>query len=105
MTSRRIHRCFRHYWTRHRKPLPLPKSQPINDNARHIANAGAVSFIAFKINGGSGDGRKERRAKTQAWSEMYHYFMYKRSEFLQHYHKRSNMESTYDEAEIRGFIA
>lgn len=26
---------------------------------------------------------------------MYHYFMFKREEFLQHYHKRSNIESTF----------
>lgn len=26
---------------------------------------------------------------------MYHYFQFKRTEFLQHYHKRSNVESTF----------
>jgi len=26
---------------------------------------------------------------------MFHYFMYNREEFLQHYHKRSNVESTF----------
>lgn len=65
------------------------------NNARYISKAGATPFIAFKVNSGPGDARKEGHAKTQAWSEMYHYFMYKRSEFLTHYHKRSNVESTF----------
>ncbi len=65
------------------------------DNARYIADAGAAPFIAFKINSSSGDARKEGRAKTKAWSEMYHFFMYKREEFLQHYHRRSNVETTF----------
>ena len=26
---------------------------------------------------------------------MFHYFQFKRTEFLQHYHKRSNVESTF----------
>ncbi len=64
-------------------------------NARLIAEAGATPFIAFKVNSGPGDARKEGRHKTQSWSEMYHYFMFRRDEFLQHYHKRSNVESTF----------
>ena len=28
------------------------------------------------------------------WKKMYHYFMLNNEEFLQHYHKRSNAEST-----------
>ncbi len=37
------------------------------------------------------------------WGQMYHYFMFRREEFLAHYHKRSNVESTFshDEAEVR----
>jgi transposase len=29
------------------------------------------------------------------WQQMFHYFMLKRDEFLEHYHKRSNVESTF----------
>jgi len=28
------------------------------------------------------------------WKKMYHYFMLNNEEFLQHYHKRSNIEAT-----------
>jgi transposase len=64
-------------------------------NARTIADAGAVPFIAFKKNSSAGDFRKEGVAKTKAWTDMYYYFMFKRDEFLTHYHKRSNVESTF----------
>ena len=33
--------------------------------------------------------------KNSIWSEMYHYFMYNREEFLSHYHKRSNVETAF----------
>ena len=29
------------------------------------------------------------------WAKMFHYFQYRREDFLQHYHKRSNVESTF----------
>jgi transposase len=65
------------------------------DNASVIANAGATPFIAFKNNSGPGDWRKEGRGRTEAWAEMFHYFMYRRNDFLAHYHKRSNVETTF----------
>lgn len=65
------------------------------DNAHVTANAGVTPFIAFKKNSSAGDFRKEGVAKTKAWTDMYYYFMFKRDEFLAHYHKRSNVESTF----------
>lgn len=64
-------------------------------NARVVADAGATPFIAFKKNSHPGDYRKVGVAKSAAWSSMYHYFNFRREEFLQHYHKRSNVESTF----------
>ena len=29
------------------------------------------------------------------WSKMFHYFQFRRDDFLAHYHKRSNVESTF----------
>lgn len=52
-----------------------------------VAGAGATPFIAFKsIHTGRGGG---------LWEKMYHYFMLNREEYLTHYHKRSNVESTF----------
>ena len=56
------------------------------NNTNVVASVGAVPFIAFKsIHTGAGGG---------LWEKMYHFFRFKRSEFLTHYHKRSNVEST-----------
>jgi transposase len=56
-------------------------------NADAIAAVGATPFISFKSDSsGTGGG---------TWSKMYHYFQFQRTEFLQHYHKRSNVESTF----------
>jgi transposase len=56
-------------------------------NLEAITERGAVPYVAFTASAkGRGDGM---------WSLMYHYFMFKRDHFLQHYHKRSNVESTF----------
>lgn len=56
-------------------------------NAEAIAKVGAEPFIAFKSNS-SGE-------RNETWTKMYHYFQFRRTEFMQHYHKRSNVESTF----------
>jgi transposase len=56
-------------------------------NTEAIMNIGAMPFIAFKSNATGGVGG--------AYQRMFHYFMYNREEFLAHYHKRSNVESTF----------
>lgn len=57
------------------------------NNTNVIAGHGAVPYIAFKsIHTGAGGG---------LWQKMFHYFIFKREEFLKHYHKRSNVESTF----------
>jgi transposase len=56
-------------------------------NFESVARFGAVPFISFPDNHrGQGGGK---------WAEMYHYFNFRKQEFLQHYHKRSNVESTF----------
>lgn len=56
-------------------------------NYKAIQYRGAVPYIAFKsIHTGRGGG---------LWSKMYHLFQFRRREYLEHYHKRSNVESTF----------
>jgi transposase len=31
----------------------------------------------------------------EIWARMFHFFNYNRDEFMQHYHKRSNVETTF----------
>jgi transposase len=49
---------------------------------------GGTAFIPFKSNSGPGE------AGT-VWEKMYHFFSLNRQEYLAHYHKRSNAESTF----------
>jgi transposase len=52
-----------------------------------VEAAGAMPYIPFKsIHSGKGGG---------LWAKMFHYFNFRRDEFLSHYHKRSNVESTF----------
>ena len=57
-------------------------------NADAIARAGGTPFIALKEwnTGRHGFG---------AWEKMFGYFTYRRDEFMAHYHKRSNVETTF----------
>ena len=56
-------------------------------NYQAVQRHGAVPYIAFKsIHTGRAEG---------LWKKMFHYFQFRRDEFLAHYHKRSNVESTF----------
>jgi hypothetical protein len=46
-----------------------------------------VPFVPFKSNSGS--------TGSAAWERMWHYYSAHREDFLAHYHKRSNVESTF----------
>ena len=56
-------------------------------NTDAVTKVGGTPFIAFK---GSATG-----AAGGTFGQMFHYFMFKRDEFLAHYHRRSNVESTF----------
>jgi transposase len=58
-----------------------------NENFGAIANAGGIGYIPFKSN--------TTGAVGGLFEKMFHYFNFRRDEFLQHYHKRSNIESTF----------
>ena len=69
------------------KEVSADKGYASRSNSELVASLGAVPFISFadhhKGNGGG------------TWEKMYHYFQFKRADFLAHYHKRSNVESTF----------
>ncbi len=56
-------------------------------NLKAIVGLGATPYIPFKVNT-TGEG-------PELWRKMYHYYMFNREAFLQHYHKRSNVETTF----------
>jgi transposase len=57
------------------------------NNTNVIASYGATPYIAFKSIYSGKAGR--------LWEKMFHYYSFGRDEFLIHYHKRSNVESTF----------
>lgn len=57
------------------------------DNLTPIERRGATPYIPFTSNSVLGS--------TPLWDKMFHYLDLRREEFLAHYHKRSNVESTF----------
>lgn len=75
--------------TKNFKPREVSGDKEFGSLANYAAieAAGATPFIPFKsIHTGKGGG---------LWAKMYHFFQFRRDEFLSHYHKRSNVESTF----------
>jgi len=65
------------------------KAYSSRDNLKCVHNVGGTAYIPFK---------KSATAKARGsllWTKMYHYFMYNREGFLEHYHKRSNIEAVF----------
>jgi transposase len=61
-------------------------------NLRLVVDNGAQPFIPFKKHSTGGF---RRRDKSGLWSKLFHYFKLNQEEFYQHYHKRSNVETTF----------
>lgn len=57
-------------------------------NLRLVKNLGGTPYIAFKDNSNG-------NSKCKTWNQMYHYYALHQAEYLEHYHKRSNAESTF----------
>jgi len=61
-----------------------------------VDEAGATAYIPFKKNAtGNSPCRFYGNKRKALWSKAFHLFMYRREEFLTHYHKRSNVETTF----------
>lgn len=54
---------------------------------------GATPYIPFKSN--SKGQESTYGVKSQLWTRMFHFYNLHREEFLSHYHKRSNVETTF----------
>lgn len=62
-------------------------------NLRAVQAVGGTAFIPFKANStGMGD---HHHRFDGLWNRMWHFYNFNRETFLQHYHKRSNIESTF----------
>ena len=66
--------------------LPTPNA-PVA-NYIPFVRVGALLFVPFKSNSIAGE------AGT-LWEKMFHYYNFRREDFLKHYHQRSNVESAF----------
>ena len=70
------------------KEVSADKAYSSFANMRLVDNKKAVPYIDFK------DGSTDK-GKCEIWNRMFHYYNLNRAEFMQHYHKRSNVETTF----------
>jgi hypothetical protein len=74
------------------------KAYSSKKNLQAVADLGAIPFIPFKNAPVIEDIAKAPQLPLNygtAWVKMYHQFSYQRDTFLAHYHRRSNVETTF----------
>lgn len=69
--------------------MSADKAYSARDNVIYIDSIGGTAYIPFKSNA---TGRP--KGKSWTWRKMYNYYMFQHEEFMDHYHSRSNVEST-----------
>jgi transposase len=70
------------------------KAYNSKDNYNAVNQIGAVAYIPFKSNTSPWGKWSNHGSRAKIWRRMYHYFQLNQEEFLEHYHLRSNVEST-----------
>jgi len=70
------------------KEVPADKAYLSHENLELVESLGGIPFVPFKSN-------SQPNEPESLWGKMYHYFSFRRDEFLVHYHQRSNAESTF----------
>lgn len=83
------------------REVSADKAYSSKANLQAVADLGATPFIPFINRSGTGDTTPIYAPNMplpqlgSAWDKMYAYFVYQRDTFLSHYHKRSNVETTF----------
>jgi transposase/predicted nucleic acid-binding Zn finger protein len=62
------------------------------NNFHSVLRHGAMPYIPFKSNSVAQSGNYP---KSTLWTKMYHFYSYNQERFMQSYHKRSNVETTF----------
>jgi transposase len=61
-----------------------------NENLELVESLGAVPYIPFKLNS-----REDGAGAGETWKRLWHHFNAQREDFAAHYHRRSNVETTF----------
>jgi len=67
------------------------KAYVSRDNLAVVDELGATPYIPFKKNSRG----TRTRGSSPIWKKMFYLFQYKNDEFMEHYHKRSNVETVF----------
>jgi transposase len=70
------------------KEVSADKAYLSSGNMCASLKRGAIPYIPFKAN-------SQPDGNGAVWARLYHFYNFKRDEFLTHYHKRSNVETTF----------
>jgi transposase len=70
------------------REVSADKAYLSHKNLEAVEALGGMPFVPFKSN-------TLEPTKAGTWAKMYHLFMYERDAFMEHYHKRSNIETAY----------
>lgn len=71
------------------REVSADKAYSAHANLQHVLDMGGTPYVPFKEGTGDGAGSPE------SWRKLFHFFQWHRQEFLEHYHKRSNVEATF----------
>jgi len=72
------------------KEVSADKAYSSRDNLALVNSVGGTAYIPYKSNTSS-----KSRGCGIIWKKMFHYFNMNQEEFMEHYHKRSNVETTF----------
>lgn len=70
------------------KEISADKGYISADNLQTAVDHGATPYIPFKSN-------VTGKRGSELWKKLFHYYSFNREEFLVHYHRRSNVETTF----------
>jgi transposase len=66
------------------------KAYSSSKNMQLVLVKNAQPYIAFRSNANAKDKRQ-----SSTWKRMFHWYQYNQEWFMQHYHRRSNVETTF----------
>lgn len=70
------------------KEVSADKAYLSKANLDAVIAAGGVPYIPFKANSTGGKG-------SSLWKKLFHFYQFRHDEFLEHYHRRSNVETVF----------
>jgi len=74
------------------KEVSADKAYSSKRNIQSVVDANATPYIMFRSYSKGSQGHKPY---NELWHRMWHFYNFNREVFLQHYHKRSNIETTF----------